>query len=79
MSRAVGEIFWELPSRAAAYNRFAEFNHRGETLKDGARPGHSYKAVNDENIFAVKNLVEENSHITYAETEANLKIELVAA
>ena len=64
----------EAPSRATVYNWFAEFRRHRETLEDGERTGRPCSATTEENVTAVRKLVEDDARVTTALIAAQLQI-----
>lgn len=64
----------EAPSSATVYNWFAEFNRGRISLEDEAREGRPCTAVTEENINAVRELIEADRHVTYVEISSTLGI-----
>ena len=66
-------------SRATVFNQFAEFTCGRQSPKDELRCVRLPTVLADENIAAMKNLINENHHITYGKIEVTLKIGFTAA
>ncbi|XP_034185409.2 uncharacterized protein LOC117606710 [Osmia lignaria lignaria] len=62
------------PSTATIYRWFKEFQNGRESLLDEDRAGRPVTAVTDENVFAVKQMLEEDNRATYAQIQATLRI-----
>lgn len=64
----------EAPSRATVYRWFAEFDRGRESLQDEYREGRPRSVVLPHNIDAVKNLINQDRHVTYQEIQSSLGI-----
>lgn len=64
----------EGPSKATVYRWYNEFKRGRPTLGDDERSGRPLTAVTEENVLAVKNLIQDNRRITYQEIQHILKI-----
>lgn len=64
----------EAPSKTMVYKWYTEFKHKRTSLKDDPREGRPKTAVVPENIDAVRNLIEEDRHMTYREIMSCLGI-----
>jgi histone-lysine N-methyltransferase SETMAR len=64
----------QAPSEKTVYRWLKFFKTGGESLKDQKRSGRPKTAVTPANIQKIKNLVEVNPHITYAEIEAETSL-----
>lgn len=65
----------EAPSKATVHNWYNEFKGGRSSLKDDEKPGRPISVVVPENIDAVRNLIEQDRHVTYLEIEATQKIQ----
>ena len=61
-------------SRATVYNWYAEFNRGRDHFEDEPRVGRPRSAVTPENIEVVRQLVNDDPHITYQQIEDTLQI-----
>jgi len=66
----------EAPSNATVYNWFSEFQRGRTYLSDEFREGRPATSVNQENIDAVRKLIEEDRKITYYEIQQTLGIDV---
>lgn len=62
------------PSKATIYHWFNEFKRGRLSLTDEKRSGRPVTAVTEENVLAVKILIQENRRITYEEIQQTLHI-----
>lgn len=68
----------EAPSNATIYNWYAEFGRGRTWLTDDFREGRPATSITQENIDAVRVLIEQDRHVTYSEIEASLGITATA-
>lgn len=64
----------EGPSKATVYRWFSEFKRGRQSMTDEERCGRPLTAVTEENVLAVKKIIEENKRITYEEIQHLMKI-----
>lgn len=62
------------PSKATVFRWFNEFKRGRVTLADEERSGRPRTAATEENVLAVKNLIQENRRITYEEIQHIIQI-----
>ena len=65
---------YKAPFYSTAKNWFNEFNCRRRSLKDEVREGRPKTAVASDNIYAVRELIMQDCHVTYRGIEASLGI-----
>ena len=64
----------EAPSRTSVYRWYGEVNRGRSSLQDEFREGRPISIVVPETIDAVRQLILQNSHVTYREIETTLGI-----
>lgn len=64
----------QAPSRASVFNWFAEFRRGRQSLEDDERCGRPISATGEENVAAVKTMVDEDSRVTVSQIEQELGI-----
>ncbi|CAK1598303.1 unnamed protein product [Parnassius mnemosyne] len=74
VDRMISAFGDEAPSKTTIYRWFAEFQRGRVKLSDDPCQGRPKTAVTQENVDAVRKLVEEDRHVTYREIQATLDI-----
>ena len=74
VDRMISAFVDEAPSKTTIYRWFAEFQRGRVKLSDDPRQGRPKTAVTQENVDAVRKLIEEDRHVTYREIQATLDI-----
>ncbi|TLO45018.1 transposase [Acinetobacter baumannii] len=74
VDRMISAFGDEAPSKTTIYRWFAEFQRGRVKLSDDPRQGRPKTAVTQENVDAVRKLIEEDRHVTYREIQATLDI-----
>lgn len=64
----------EAPSKTSVYRWFTEFESGRTYLSDDFREGRPATAITDENIDLVRNMINADRHVTYAEIAASIGI-----
>ena len=70
LSAAFGD---EAPSRATVFRWFAEFK-RGRSFEDEPRSGRPSTAVTEDNVTAVRSMLQHDRRITYESIQTNLSV-----
>ena len=65
---------YEAPSRTSVCRWYDEFNRGRSSLQDESREGHPKSVVVPETIYAVRELIFQDRHVTYREIETTLGI-----
>ncbi|CAK1604551.1 unnamed protein product [Parnassius mnemosyne] len=77
VDRMISAFGDEAPSKTTIYRWFAEFQRvKRVKLSDDPRQGHPKTVVTQENVDAVRKLIEEDQHVTYREIQATLDIDM---
>ena len=64
----------EAPSRTSIYRWYGEFNQGRSSLQDEFREGHPKSVVVPKTVDAVRQLIQQDRHVTYREIETTLGI-----
>lgn len=65
---------YKAPSQTTVYRWFSEFQCGRTYISDDFREGRPSTAITDENIDLVRNMIDSDRHVTYAEIAASLGI-----
>ncbi|GLH05037.1 Mariner Mos1 transposase [Gryllus bimaculatus] len=71
MTFALGDVF---PHRTKIFRRYREFRRRNFSLEDAERAGRPRTSATEENIAAVRKMLDEDRRVTYEQIEDTLDL-----